>query len=255
MLRKTALCSLIFAAFHSYAEPVIYTGDHQKNELFSASLQVDESMPHGNKRGSDMFLQEGSDGRVVSKNVEFDNVKYKKHYDYNFDDVFSWSLTRNGNETEFRIGKYKLKNTSLEGEWNALSFSLINSFYLFDDALITLSIDTWNDSLLSTPLSYSLGLGYAGDFILADDNKDAITNVEGTIAFDADLSWWSKFFNDSPGESLSSTWTAYNLYGFDDVDEVDVPDTGDDIKEVNSPLAFIATCGLALMLVGRIKRS
>ena len=79
MLRKTALCSLIFAAFHSYAEPVIYTGDHQKNELFSASLQVDESMPHGNKRGSDMFLQEGSDGRVVSKNVEFDNVKYKKH--------------------------------------------------------------------------------------------------------------------------------------------------------------------------------
>lgn len=252
MLRTTALCSLLFAASQLHAEPILYSGDGTKEQLFSAQLNVDQTMPYGDRGGHDMFLQSGTDGQLKSRDVKFDSVK-NKHHNYTFDDVFSWSLTRDGNSTEFKIGNYKLKNTSLEGEWNALSFDLINAFFLFDDALLTLSVDQWNSSDLEEPLVYALDFGYQSEFILMDDNQDAITSVKGTISFDADISWWAKYFNDSPNEMMSSTWTAYNIYD-NGSGTIDLPGDDDDLKDVSSPLALIATLGMAMMLVGRLRR-
>lgn len=256
MLRKTIFCSAMLAASHSYAEPVIYDiSGHQKDELFVSHFKVNESVPHGVDSGDDIFLKGSANNDTVSENVDFNNVKKSKYFSYKFDDIFNWSITKNGNNVEFKIDDYTLTNTSIEGEWDAVSFYLFNNFYMFDSANINLGITQWNGSELNSPLNYSLSLGSAANLILADDNQEEITSIGGNIAFDGKLHWWSKFFNDTPGNSLSSTWTAYDLDNFGYADEIDLEFGDGNIKNVNSPYALIATLILSTMLFMRIKRS
>lgn len=256
MLRKTFFCSAILAASQTYAEPVIYDiSDHQKDKLFSSHFKVNESIPYGVDSGNDMFLIDRGSNGIVSENVDFNNIKKKKHLSYTFSDFFNWSITRNGNDVEFKIDDHTLTSTSLEGNWDAVSFYLFNSFYMFNTAYITLGITQWNGSELNSPLNYSLSLGNAAKFILADDKQEEITSIGGNIAFDGKLHWWSKFFNDTPGHDLSSAWAAYDLDNFGVADEIDIDFGDDEIKNVNSPYTLIATFILSTMLLIRIKRS
>lgn len=256
MLRKTIFCSAILAASQSYAEPVIYDiSDHQKDKLFVSHFKVNESIPYGVDSGNDMFLIDSDSNGTVSENVDFNNIKKRKHFSYTFGDFFNWSITRDGNDVEFKIDDHTLTNTSLEGNWGAVSFYLFNSFYMFDAAYINLGITQWNGSELNSPLNYSLSLGNAANFILADDNQEEITSIGGNIAFDGKVHWWSKFFNDTPGYALSSTWAAYDLDNFGVADGIDLNLDDGNIKNVNSPYALIATLILSTMILMRIKRS
>jgi hypothetical protein len=256
MLRKTVFCSAILAASHSYAEPVIYDiSGHQKDELFISHFKVNESISYGVDSGNDMFLIDSNNNDTASENVDFNNVKKSKYFSYTFDDIFSWSITRNENIVEFKIDDHTLTNTSIEGSWDAVSFYLFNSFYMFKTAYVNLGITQWNGNELNSPLNYSLSLGNAANFILADDNQEEITSIGGSIAFDGKIHWWSSFFNDTPGHSLSSTWTAYDLDNFGYSDEIDLGFGDSNIKNVNSPYALIATLILSTMLFMRIKRS
>lgn len=251
-----------FARSPSFAEPVLYDIDnHQVESLFTSHFKIDGSSVHsnghgyGHDRGDDMFLRDDVRDTIVSENVDFKSAKRHMFFNYKFDNVFDWSITRNESNVEFKIGEHTLTNTSIEGDWDAVSFSLFNGFYIFDRAFLNLGITQWNGSELSNPLNYSLSLGQAASFILADDNQLEIESIGGSISFDGKIGWWSKIFKKTSNYQLSATWNAYDLNDFGYAEQVPLNPGDGNIENVNTPPAALAAFIALLMLAGRVKRT
>jgi len=256
MLRKTLLGLIFFTASSLHAEPILYDiSGHQKESIFTTYLKVDVSDINGHNISDDMFLKYDTNKSLVSENVNFNDVD-SFLFNYTFEDTFDWSITREQNRVEFKVGDYTLSQAAIEGEWDALSFSLFNGFYAFDRASISVDIKTWNGNELSNPIGYSSSLGYAANFILADSEQSEIANIEGTIAFDGELGWWSSLFGRKSGGKMSSMWTAYDLddFGYADEFEFDFGNNDGNLKDVNAPTVLAAFVAF-LILIGRKKRS
>lgn len=257
---RSAVLSLfaIAASFSAGASPVFnHDAMAWEDKLFYSQVKINQNIKTGHNAGDDVFLKSGGGQGGSASNVDF------RYYDANHDLYWSkftldWNIEKSDDAIAFQIGDTAL-NLSLHGSWEGLGLWSVVSDpnFLFDYAYIDWSVNRWNNSALTTPLSKKTKLQSQSYFELYDEDFSHIEQVSGTLSFrwGAQYNGW---YHDVPGDHLS-----FYMKGLDYTDVrfdtpapvVPIDDSGDIVEaDVSTITGTIGASGLLTMLFISLRR-
>ncbi|MBT0587536.1 hypothetical protein [Alteromonas oceanisediminis] len=157
----------------SLASLILVEQPSDYKKLFFSEVKVDENLSSGATAGKDVFLTHGEQwGNNTTRDLAWKSLSNSALFSHQF----TWSLSRSGTTTTFKLDDFILTHTSAAGVWNTLGIWMNVSGFdgLFSSSSLTFSVDG-ND--------FGVTRDTPSTFYLQHQNGQALTDVSGTATF------------------------------------------------------------------------